>query len=98
MEQPSDLVRILQEATPLDGFLSEVLKSVQDSDEASWRDFVYDEQWKLLFYQRGGEATPRICVPAACRAAVLREAHGGSVLAGHPGIARTTAHVARFFY
>ena len=98
VEQPSDLVRALQEATPLDGFLAEVLKSVQDSDEASWRDFVYDKQWKLLFYQRAGEATPRICVPAACRAAVLREAHGGSVLAGHPGIARTTAHVARFFY
>ena len=48
VEQQSDLVRILQEATPLDDFESEVLKSVQDSDEASWRDFVYDEQWKRV--------------------------------------------------
>jgi len=98
VEEPSDMIRELQAATPGDGFLSEVLKSVQDSDEESWRDFFYDDQWRLLFYQRTGDASPRICVPSGCRATVLREAHGGSVMAGHPGIARTTAHVARFFY
>ena len=93
VDEPSDMVRAIQEATP-----GEVLKSVQDSEEASWRDFFYDDQWRLLFYQRAGDAAPRICVPSGCRAAVLREAHGGSVMAGHPGIARTAAHVARFFY
>ena len=98
VDEPSDMVRAIQEATPGDGFLSEVLKSVQDSEEASWRDFFYDDKWRLLFYQRAGDAAPRICVPSGCRAAVLREAHGGSVMAGHPGIARTAAHVARFFY
>ena len=96
VDEPSDMVLALQEATSGDVFLSEVLKSVQDSEEASWRDFFYDDQWRLLFYQRVGDATPRICVPSGCRAAVLREAHGGSVKAGHPEIARTTAHVARF--
>ena len=86
VDEPSDMVRAIQEATPGDGFLSEVLKSVQDSEEASWRDFFYDDQWRLLFYQRAGDANPRICVPSGCRAAVLREAHGGSVLAGTPAL------------
>ena len=58
VDEPSDMVRAIQEATPGDGFLSEVLKSVQDSEEASWRDFFYDDQWRLLFYQRAGDAAP----------------------------------------
>lgn len=94
----SPLIAALQEATPQDGFLSEVLKSVQDSCEASWRDFSFDASTKLVYYQRAGDPMPRICVPASCRGDIMREAHGGNVLAGHPGIARTTAQVARFYY
>ena len=44
------------------------------------------------------DVVPRVCVPAQCKGAVLRAAHGDSLLAGHPGIDRTTASIAHSFY
>jgi len=40
----------------------------------------------------------RVCAPAVSREAVLRFAHGDSLLAGHPGIDRTISSVAHSFY
>jgi len=37
-------------------------------------------------------------VPAVCREAVLRAPHGDSVLAGHPGVGRTSAVVAHSYH
>ena len=41
---------------------------------------------------------PRVCVPAQCKGAVLQASHGDSLLAGHPGIGRTTAFITHSFY
>lgn len=81
-----------------DPFLSMVISEVQASDTGWWRDFAVQDGSSLIFYQRPGDARPRVCVPASCRAAVLQAAHGGGPLVGHPGIARTAAAVARYFY
>ncbi len=81
-----------------DVFLGPVLEHVRLSDAGWWRDFSVQETTGLLLYERPGDATPRVCVPASCRAAVLDAAHGGSKLVGHPGIARTATAVARYFY
>jgi hypothetical protein len=40
---------------------------------------------------------PRICVPKLSRDAVLHAAHGDA-LVGHPGITRTAANIAQFFW
>ena len=53
---------------------------------------------ETLRYQRTDDTRPQVCVPAVCREAVLRDAHGDSTLAGHPGIDRTTAAVSHAFY
>jgi len=70
---------------------------VRDSDEIFFRDFFLDA-CEILCYQRTEDTRPRVCVPAVCREVVLRAAHGDSMLAGHPGIDRTTAAVAHAFY
>ena len=80
-----------------DSFLAPVLDRVRASDDGSWRDFSIDATG-LLSYRRPGDPLPRVCVPAKCRQAVLRAAHGGGTLVGHPGADRTSANVARFFY
>jgi len=85
----------LREAT--DSYLSGVLQSVMDSDENLFRDFFLDVR-ETLCYQRVEDARPRVCVPAVCREAVLRAAHGDCKLAGHPGVDRTTAAVSHAFY
>ena len=91
------LQRIASEQTA-DVFLSSVLAELRLSDDGHWRDFSFETGSELILYQRDGDPMPRVCVPATCRAAVLEAAHGGSRLAGHPGIIRTAAAVARYFY
>ena len=81
-----------------DVFLGPILEHVRLSDTGWWRDFSVQETTGLLLYERPGDVTPRVCVPASCRAAVLDAAHGGSKLVGHPGVARTATAVARYFY
>jgi len=68
-----------------------------DSDDNLFRDFFLDVH-ETLCYQRVEDARPRVCVPAVCREAVLRDTHGDNTLAGHPGIDQTTAAVSRAFY
>jgi len=80
-----------------DGFWGGVLTSVQDSDDNFSRDFFLDAN-EILCYQRPEDSRARVCVPYACREAVLRAAHGDSVLAGHPGIDRTIAAVSHSYY
>ena len=75
-----------------DGFLSGVLESVKDSDTNFFRIFFLDSN-DILCYQRPEDVRARICVPGTSREAVLRAAHGDSVLAGHPGIDQTCAAV-----
>ena len=79
-----------------DPFLQQVAAGVEASDGGCWRDFSCNQQG-FLCYQGAQDAMPRICVPSASRDSVLRAAHG-NVLAGHPGVTRTAATVARFFW
>ena len=62
-----------------------------------FRDFSFDSD-KVLCYQRAEDSKPRVCVPALCREAVLRAAHGDTILAGHPGVGRKSAAVAHSYY
>jgi len=87
----------VQNAVTTDPYLSGVLQSVQDSDEKNFRDFFLDGR-ETLCYQRTEDTHPRVCVPAVCREAVLRDVHGDSTLAGHPEIDRTTVAVSHAFY
>ena len=64
-----------------DGFLSGVLESVKDSDNNFFRNFFLDSN-DILCYQRPEDVRARVCVPGTSREAVLRAAHGDSVLAG----------------
>jgi len=82
---------------PTDGFLSGVLESVKDSDNNFFRDFFLNSN-EVLGYQRPEDVWARVCVPGAGREAVLRAAHGDSVLAGHPGIDQIYAAVAYAYY
>jgi len=70
---------------------------VLDSDDTFFRDFfLYDN--KMLFFRRKEDVNARTCVPFDCKEAILRAAHGDSVLVGHPGVDYTTATVTHFFY
>ena len=84
-------------AVPTDGFLSGVLESVKDSDDNFYWNFFLDSN-EVLCYQCPEDVRARICVPGASREAVLRAAHGDSVLAGHPGIDQTYVSVAYAYY
>jgi hypothetical protein len=84
-------------ATSADVFLSKVLCRVQESDTGSWRDFSLGVGG-VIQYQRSEDLMPRVCVPHVCRATVLHTSHGDSVLAGHPGMERTAASVARSYW
>ena len=75
-----------------DWFLSGVFQSVNTSDDISFRNFFMDKN-KVLCYRRSDDVRARICVPADCCEALLRAAHGDSVLTGHPEIDRTYAAV-----
>ena len=93
----SSLLDEIAMATSADAFLSKVLCRVQESDTGSWRDFSLGVGG-VIQYQRSEDLMPRVCVPHVCRAAVLHTAHGDSVLAGHPGMERTVASVARSYW
>jgi len=80
-----------------DGFLSGVLESVKDSDDNFCRNFFLDAAG-VLRYQRAQDVWARVFVPSACCEAVLRAAHGDSVLAGRPGIDHTYAAIAYAYY
>ena len=79
-----------------DPFLQQVEEGIKEGDHGEWRDFSRNEAG-FICYQRDGDAISRICVPKVSRDAVLQEAHGGA-LVGHPGITRTAANVAQFFW
>jgi len=93
----SNLITEIQKAVATDSYLSGVLQSVMDSDDNFFRDFFLDVR-ETLCYQQMDDTRPRVCVPAVCREAVLRAAHGDSKLAGHTDIDRTTAAVSHAFF
>jgi len=78
----------IRKAVPKDTFFKLVSESVKAAGDNYFRDFFFDIN-KVLCYQRAEDSKPRVCVPAVCREAVLRAAHGDSVLAGHPSAGRT---------
>jgi len=81
-----------------DPFLQQVDDGVtaRGRDQGVWRDF-FQNQEGFLCYQRDGDVVPHICVPQVSRDAVLHVSHGGA-LVGHPGITRTSANIAQFFW
>ena len=79
-----------------DPFLQQVAAGVKDSDDGVWRDFSRTKEG-FLCYQREGDAVPRICVPKMSRDAILHAAHGEAMV-GHPGVTRTAANIAQFFW
>jgi hypothetical protein len=93
----SSLLDEIAMATSADDFLSKVLGRVQESDTGFWRDFSLGVGG-VLQYQRPEDLMSRVCVPHICRSTVLHTAHGDSVLAGHPGMERTAASVARSYW
>ena len=80
-----------------DAFLARVAQMVKESDDGRWRGFFRAPD-STLRYHRDGDETARICVPSKCRGDVMRAAHGGDLLTGHPGIDRTLAEVSRYWY
>ena len=92
----SSFLSELKAAQQQDAFLQTVGEEVDNSDLGVWRDFCRNEQG-LLCYQREGDETQRICVPRLSRDTVLHAAHGDA-LTGHPGITRTAANIAQFFW
>jgi hypothetical protein len=92
----ASLLPELKTAQQHDPFLQQVAEGVDGSDHGVWRDFFRNEQG-FLCYRREGDAVPRICVPKLSRDAVLHAVHGGA-LVGHPGITRTAANIAQFFW
>ena len=78
-------------------FSGRLHKSVTASDNNFSRDFFFDAN-KMLRYQGAKDCWARVCVPVKCREAVLRAAHGDSLLAGHPGVDRTFAAVSHAYY
>ena len=92
----SALMAALLSAQQSDPFLQTVAAGLQSSDTDTWRDFFRNDEG-FICYQRDQDVVPRLCVPKSCRDQVLRAAHG-SVLVGHPGITRTAANVAQFFW
>jgi hypothetical protein len=81
----------------VDAFLSKVLGRLQESDTGAWRDFSLGVGG-VIQYQRPEDLMSRVCVTHVCRSAVLHTVHGDSVLAGHPGMERTAASVARSYW
>jgi len=87
----------IQADTQDDPFLGDVLQAVLDSDDNFYLDFFLDDN-RALCFRRTEDVVARVCALAVSREAVLRSAHGDSLLAGHPGIDRTIASVAHSFY
>ena len=93
----TDLTRMLAAQVTTDVFLSKVLEQVKASETGRWRGFYIAPNHTVCHLVEGAKKA-RICVPTGCRGAVMMEAHGGSVLVGHPGMARTLASVADSYY
>ena len=93
----SSLLTAVMQGVLDDAFLAPVARRVKESDNGTWRGF-FTAPDSTLRYQREGDATARICVPSKCRGAVMRASHGGDLLTGHPGIDRTLAEIARYWY
>ena len=93
----STLMSDIQKGILDDFFFGSLHKSVTSSDNNFFRDFFLDTN-KILCYQRAEDVRARVCVPVNCREAVLRAAHGDSLLAGHPGVDRTFAAVSHNYY
>ena len=93
----SSLLTAVMQGVLDDAFLAPVARRVKESDNDTWRGF-FTAPDSTLRYQREGDATARICVPSKCRGAVMRASHGGDLLTGHPGIDRTLAEIARYWY
>jgi len=87
----------IRKAVPKDTFFKQVSESVKAAGDNYFRDCFFDSD-KVLCYQRAEDSKPRVRVPTVCREAVLRAAHGDSVLAGHPGVGRTSATVSHSYY
>jgi len=84
-------------AVSTDGILHGILESVKDSDNNFFRNFFLDAAG-VLCHQRAEDVRVRVCVPGTCCEALLRAAHGDSVLAGHPGIDHSYAAIAYAYY
>jgi len=91
------LVKELTVAVSKDGFLSGVLKSVNNSNDNFFRNLFLDAAG-VLCYQWAEDVRSRVCVPSTCREVVLRAAHCDSVLAGHPGIDHMYAAISYAYY
>jgi len=86
----------IQAAVPQNPFLKQASASVKAAGDNYFRDFFFDSD-KVLCYQRAEDSKSRVCAPTVCRVAVLRAAHGDSVLAGLPSVGRTFAAVAHSY-
>ena len=73
----------IRKAVPKDTLFKLVSESVKAAGDKYFRDFFFDSN-KVLCYQRAEDSKPRVCVPAVCMEAVLRAAHGDSVLPDIP--------------
>ena len=93
----TDLLAQIHRHQPADATCREVLEELDNGDGDVWHDFFRNSEG-VLCYQRAEDPGPRVCVPAPCRKLVLAAAHGGNVLVGHPGIARTAASVSRYYW
>ena len=96
----TDLTRMLAAQVKTDVSLSNVVEQVhkvQASETGRWRGFYIAPNHTVCHLVEGAKKA-RICVPTGCRGAVMMEAHGASVLVGHPGISRTLASVADSYY
>jgi len=92
----TSLTSDVQKAVPKDTFFKQLSESVKAAGDNYFRHLFFDSD-KVLCYQRAEDSKPRVCVPTVCREAVLRAAHGDSVLAGHLGVGRTSAAVAHLY-
>jgi hypothetical protein len=93
----TDLTRMLAAQVKTDVFLSKVVEQVQASETGRWRGFYIAPNHTVCHLVEGTKKTS-ICVPTGFRGAVMMEAHGVSVLVGHPGMTRTLASVTDSYY
>ena len=92
-EVHTDLTRMLAAQVKTDIFLSKIVEQVQASETGRWRGFHIAPNHTVCHLVEGAKKA-HICVPTGCRGAVMMEAHGVSVLVGHPGMVRTLTSVA----
>ena len=95
--EETELAQMLAKGVESDVFLAQVAAQVQASEMGRWRGFYRAAKGTICRLMEGA-SRPRVCVPAGCQGDVLREAPGGGVLVGLPGIARTLASVSASYY